>query len=180
MGVYQLRELRKDLHHLVGTLAASRHDDNVGSSLLGDSVLEHGLTCSEGAGDEARTTLDDGIERIDSTDTCLQQLVRTEFLGIGRQSQLDGPALHHIDLHIVTLLIGEHGYRVANGVVAFVGYFLDGADTLLTEGSHHLEGLEILLHLAEPVACTHLVAHLDDRLEVPQRSSSSGWVYSPR
>ncbi len=65
MGVVQMGKLRENLHHLVGTLAASDHDDDVGLGLLGDGMLQHRLSRTERPRDESRTAVGYRVEGID-------------------------------------------------------------------------------------------------------------------
>src|SRR5699024_6160998 len=66
-GVDQLGELLEYLHHLVGTLAARHHDDDIGIGLLRNSVLEHRLAGTERPGNKTRTALGHRIEGVDGT-----------------------------------------------------------------------------------------------------------------
>ena len=167
MGVNELGELGEDLYYLIGTLTAGSDDHDIGLGLLRDSVLEHGLTGTEGTRDEACTTLYDGVHGIDNTYACLEQLEGTGFVHIVGHGHLHGPTLNHVHLHVVALLIGEHGDSVLNGILAFSHDRLHGAHTLLLEGHHDLQGLAVLLYRAEPVRGFHLVAHLGEGLELP-------------
>ena len=145
MGVNQFGELGEDLHYLIGTLTTGCDDYDVGLGLLGDGVLKHGLTCTEGAGDESCTTLYDGVEGINGADTCLQQLEGTGLLGIVGHGKLNGPVLYHIHIDVVALLIGKRGNGIMDLVLAGRGDVLDGGYALQLEGGHDLQGLMILL-----------------------------------
>ena len=141
MGVDELGELGKDFYYLVGTLTAGCDDYDVGLGLLGDSVLEHGFTCTEGTRDKACTTLYDGVHGIDNTYTGLEQLEGTGLVYIVGHSHLYGPALNHVHLDIIALLIGEYGDGILNRILTLLGDRLHGAYTLLLEGNHNLKRL---------------------------------------
>ena len=167
MGVNQFGELGEDFHHLVGTLTTGSNDYDIGLGLLGDGVLQHRLTCTEGTGDKSRSALYDGVDRINDTHTRFEQFEGARLLHIVGHGSLHRPFLNHIHLHLVTLCIGQHGNGIFNLIVALCGYLLHGADSLLLEGHHDFQGLEVLIHLAEPVRGHHLVAHLGQRYEMP-------------
>ena len=98
MRVFEFRELGEDFHNLIGTFTAGGDDYDVSLSLLGDGVLQHRLTRTEGTGDEARTTLDDGVEGVDSTDAGLKEFEGTGLFLVVRHSELHGPVLNHVDV----------------------------------------------------------------------------------
>ena len=106
MGVDQLGELRKDLNDLIRTLTAGCDDHDVSLCLLGDRMLQHRLSRSEGTRDKARTTLDNGVHRINRADTCLKQLKWTGFLTIASNRPFHRPFLHHRHLYLRTIRIG--------------------------------------------------------------------------
>ena len=167
MGVNELGELGKDFHYLIRTLTAGSDDYDIGLGLLRYSVLEHGLTCTEGTGDKACTTLYDGVNGIDYTYASLEELEGTGLVHIVGHSHLHGPTLNHVHVDIVALLVGEHGDSVLNGVFTFSHDRLHGANTLLLEGNHDLQGLRVLFYSTEPIRSLHLVANLCEGLEEP-------------
>ena len=167
MGVNELGELGEDFYYLISTLTTSCDDYDVGLGLLRDSVLEHGLTCTEGARDEACTTLYDGVNGIDYTYASLEELEGTGLVDIVGHSHLHGPTLNHVHIDIVALLIGKYGDSVLNSIFAFSHDRLHGANALLLEGYHDLQRLRVLFYSTEPVRSLHLVAYLGEGLEEP-------------
>ena len=141
MGVDEFGELGEDFYHLVGTLTAGCDDYDVGLGLLRDSVLEHGLTGTEGTRDEACTTLNDGVHGVDNTYTGLEQLEGTGFVHVVGHGHLYGPTLNHVHLYLLAILVGEHGDSVLDSVLAFSHDRLHGAYAFLLEGNHDLQGL---------------------------------------
>ena len=136
--VDQFGELCEDFHYLVGTLTAGGYNHDVRLSLLGNSVLKHRLTRTEGAGNKARSAFYDGVHRIYDAHTRLQQLEGTRFLFIVGHGALHGPLLYHVDGHFRTILGNEHSHGVLDGVIAFGHNGFHGADTFLRERHHNL------------------------------------------
>ena len=131
-------------------------------------MLKHGLASTEGTGDEAGTALNDGVEGVDGAHTCLQQLEWTGLLLVVGHSKLHGPALNHGNVYVLASLGGEHGNGVVHLVLACGHDALNHGNTLHLEGSHDLQGLVVLLNLAQPCTALHLVAGLHYGFKVPQ------------
>ena len=165
--VDQFRELREDFHDLVGTFAAGGHDDNVGFALLGDGVLENGLSAAERTRDEAGAAFRDRIEGVDDTHARLHDLLRTRFLAIGLDGHLDRPFLGHGHRDVFPVCVQEDGDDMVDVVLpgGFDGF--DGIFSLEGERNHDLMGQPAFLDFAEPVGGDDLVARLGDRGEVP-------------
>ena len=168
MWVFEFGELGEDFHHFIGTLTAGSDDHDVGFGLLGDGVLQHCLTRTEGTGDEARATLYDGVKGIDGADAGLQELEGTRLLLVVRHGELYGPVLNHVDVQVRAVLKGEGGDGVINLVLSCGGNFLHRSGALHLEGSHDFQRLMVLLDLSEPVAGNDFVADFHDGFEVPE------------
>ena len=118
MRVDEFRELGEDFHDLVGTLSAGCHHDNVGVTLLGDGVLEHGLSASERSRDEACTALGDRVEGVDYPDSGLHYPVRPWLLDIVFDCYLCRPFLNHCHVHVLAFGIGEYRYGMVDIVLS--------------------------------------------------------------
>ena len=162
MRIDKLREFREDLHDFIGTLAAGRHDDDVGLSLLGNGVLEHGLAATERPGDKARTALGDGIERIDDTNACLHDLEWPRLLLVTLDGDLDRPFLGHGHFDVLAVFAGEDCNGLVDVVLSGLDYGFDGIFTLEGERYHDLVGEPAFLDFSEPVGGDDLVARLCD------------------
>ena len=167
MRIDKLREFREDLHDFIGTLAAGRHDDDIGLSLLGNGVLEHGLAAAERPGDKARTALGDGIERIDDTNACLHDLERPGLLLVTLDGDLDGPFLCHGHINILAVFAGEDCDDLVYVVLSGFYDGFDGIFTLEGERYHDFVGKPAFLDFSEPVGGDDLVAGLCDGDKVP-------------
>ena len=168
MLVFQFGELGEDFHHLVGTLAASRHNDDVGVGLLGQGVLQHGLAAAERSGDEARATFGDGIERVDGAHTRFHHLEGTRFLRIAAHGHLDRPFLHHCHFHILAFRVGQRGDGVSDLVLSSSRNTLHSVRPFEVERHHDFVGQPAFLDFAQPVGGHHLVASLGEGCEVPK------------
>ena len=165
--VDQFRELGKDLHHLVGALTTGGHHDYLGVALLGDGVLQHGLAAAERARDEAGTAFGNRVEGIHTADARLHNAIRTGFLHVAAHSHFHGPFLHHRDLVLLALRVGEHGHRIVDLVIAFLRHGFHGVAVLERERNHNLVRQPAFLYLAEPVGGVNGVARLREGREVP-------------
>ena len=114
--VDQFREFGEDLHDLVRPFAAGGHDDDVGVALLGDGVLEDGLSATERTRDEPGAAFGDRIEGIDDADARLHDPGRTGFLAVALDRNLDGPFLDHRDRDLFSVGVDEDRYRRIDGV----------------------------------------------------------------
>ena len=167
MFVFQFGELGEDFHDLVGTLAAGRHDDDVGIGLLGKGVLQHGLAASERSGDEARAAFGNGIERVDGAHTRLHHLEGTRFLHIATHGHLDGPFLHHHHLHLLAFRVGQRGNGVGDFVLASGSHVFHGVSAFKIERHHDFVRQPAFLDFAQPVGGDDLVVGLGNGRKVP-------------
>jgi hypothetical protein len=166
--VDEFGELGEDLYHFVGTFAAGGHDDDVGFGLLGDGVLEDGLTRAERAGDEACAAFDDGVDRVDGADAGLEEFEGAGLFGVERDGHLNGPLEGHVDGGLAAFVVGEDGDGVEDRVAPFGDDATDGVRALHHEGDHDLQGLVVLFDLAEEVGGLDAVACVGDGGEVPE------------
>ena len=150
MGVIQVGEFRKDLHNLVCTLTTGCNDHDIGFRLLRDSMLEHRLSRTERTGDKSRTTLYDGVESVDDTDTRFEQFERTRLLAIASDSTFHRPFLHHGYIVVFPVLIRYHSDHIVHFVRTGFGQTLHLVIAFENERHHDLVRLEILRHLSEP------------------------------
>ena len=167
MRVIEFRELGEGFYDLVGTLTAGSDDHDVSLGLLTDSVLQHGLTCTERTVNESCTSLANRVSRIDGTYTGLQQFERTRFALVSSDGFLHRPLLHHCNLLLIAVGIGQHGYRVVDGVLSFFDNRLNRIFAFEHERHHDLVRLVVLVHLTQPSRSLNLIANLGERLECP-------------
>ena len=168
MRVDQLRKLGKDFHHLVCTFTTGGNDHDIGLRLLRDSVLKHGLSCSERSGNKSCTPFYDRIHRINCTDTRFEQLIRAWFLFITGDGTFYRPALYHRHLHFFTGFVRQDGYHLIDGILSCFFQALDRIFSLKGKGDHDFVRLEVFVHFTQPVTAGHLVTHFGKRLEIPQ------------
>ena len=168
MRVDEFGELREDFHHLVCTLTAGGHHDNVGVSLLCDCMLENGLSAAERPRDEACAALSDRIQGVDYTDTGLHDALRTGFFAVILNRNLDGPLLRHRHRDFFAFIIDEDcDYRVDIVLSGFLDT-LYGEFSLEGEGHHDFVGQPAFLDLGKPVGGNYLVSGFCDGSEVPK------------
>ena len=168
MRILQFGELRESLHHLVSTFATGCNNHDICLGLLGDSMLEHGLTRTERARDKARTTLAKRVGRINRTHTRFEQFEWTRFLFVSKNGFLYRPFLHHRHFVIHTLCIGKNGHHLMNRIVAFSSNGLHRIDALERKRHHDLVRLMVFVNLTQPSGCIYLIAHFGNRFEVPE------------
>ena len=168
MLVFQFGEFGENLHHLVGALAASRHNDDVGVGLFGKSVLKHRLSAAERSGNKARAAFGNRVQRVDAADARLHNLERTRLVGITANGHLHRPPLNHSHLNVVAVGIGEHGNGVGYLIIARFRDSFHSVSALKGERHHNLVRQPALLHLAEPVGGHNLLTDFGQRLETPQ------------
>ena len=168
MRVDQFRELGKDFHYLVRTLAAGGNDYDICLSLFGDSVLKHGLSGSERSRDKSCTTFYDRIYRIDRTDTRFEQLIRTWFFFVTGDGTFYRPALYHRHLHIFAGFVRQDGYHLSYCILSCFFQALDRIFSFEGKRNHDLVRLEIFVHFTQPATSSHLVTHFGKRFEIPQ------------
>ena len=166
-GVDQLGELLEDLHHLVGTLAACHHDDDIGISLLRNSVLEHRLAGTERPGNKTRTALGHRIEGVDGTNARLHHTRGARLLDVAAHGLLHRPFLHHRDPVLPAFVVRHHGNRVRNLIFPCRNDALDRIIAGHRERHHDLVAHPLLLDLAQPRCGRDLVARLRQRGELP-------------
>ena len=167
MFVFKFRELGEDLHHLVSTLSACRHDDDVGVSLFCQGMLKHRLAASERSRDEARATFRDRVQCVDTADACLHHLVWTRFLDVSAHSHLHRPFLCHRDVDIFAVGICQDSDGVVDFILSGFSHFLHGVSAIECERHHDFMRQPAFFDLTQPVGCDDLVASLSDRCEVP-------------
>ena len=167
VGVYQLRELGEDFHHLVGTFTAGGHHNHIGIALLGYSVLQHGFSAAEGTGNEAGTAFGDGVHGIYHTNARFHNPVGARLLLVSLDGQFHGPFLGHGHGHFLAGFAYQGGndgvYIVRSGFL----YGFYGVCSPEGEGDHDFVGQPAFLHITQPVGGFHFVAGLGQGLEVP-------------
>ena len=167
MRVHQFGKLRKDLHHLVGTLSAGGNDHDIGLGLLGDGVLKHRLARTERPRNKSRAPLYNRIHRINGTYARLQQFERTRLFLIIGHGHFHRPFLHHGYGNVLTVLSRQHGYRVFAQVVTFRNDAFHRSHPLHGYRCHDFQGLVVFLHLAQPSGSPNLVSGFRDGLKMP-------------
>ena len=167
MFVFQFRELCENLHHLVSTLSACRHDDDVGVGLFSECMLKHCLAASERSRDEARAAFRDRIQCVDAAYACLHHLERTRFLDVASDSDFHRPFLHHIDVDVFTFSIRQNCDGVCYFILTGISHFLHCVSAFKRERHHDFMRQPAFFDLTEPVGGYDLVASLRYRCEVP-------------
>ena len=168
MFIFQFRELGEYLHHLVSTLAACCHDDDIGVGLLSQGMLKHCLAASERSRDEARAAFRDRIQSVYTTDTCLHHLERTRFLDVAVDCHLHRPFLRHRDVDVFAVGVGQDGDGVVDLILTGLSHFFHGVSAFKRERHHDFVRQPAFFDLTQPVGGYDLVASLRYRREVPK------------
>ena len=168
MRVYEFREFSKDFHYLVRTLSAGSHHNYVSGSLLGYSVLEHGLAASERTRDEARTAFGYRVESVDDAHARFHNLLRTRFLAVALHGHLDRPFLHHSYIVLSAFGIDQHRNCLVYVVLSCSCYGLNRVLAVEAERNHDFVRQPAFLDFSEPACGLNLVAGSGQRGEVPK------------
>ncbi len=167
MRVDQFREFGKDFHHLVGTLTASRNNHDIGFGLLGDGVLQYRLTGTESSRDKSRSSFHDGVEGVDRTNSCLQQLEGTGFFLVSGKRYFYRPALDHVQFGCPAVAVLHHSDGFIDIVITFLSDTFYCVFSFHGERYHDLVRLKILIHLSQPRSGDYFVARSGNWLEMP-------------